>query len=157
MNYSPQYPAYQPQQFYPAYNPPMMDNLAQMRAQQYAPQPQQPAPTPAATQQGGVNWVQGEAGMKAFLVAAGNSVLLFDSENPTFCIKSADQSGMPLPLRIFDYTERTQPSQAPVAASQPQNVEYVPRAEFDALAAQVAALTAKKQRKTQSEEATANE
>ena len=99
MNYSPQYPAYQPQQFYPAYNPPMMDNLAQMRAQQYAPQPQQPAPTPAATQQGGVNWVQGEAGMKAFLVAAGNSVLLFDSENPTFCIKSADQSGMPLPLR----------------------------------------------------------
>ena len=95
--------------------------------------------------------------MKAFLVAAGNSVLLFDSENPTFCIKSADQSGMPLPLRIFDYTERTQPSQAPVAASQPQNVEYVPRAEFDALVAQVAALTAKKPRKTQSEEATANE
>ena len=155
MNYSPQYSAYQPQQFYPAYNPPIMDNLAQMRAQQYAPQSQQPTPTPTTTQQGGVNWVQGEAGMKAFLVAAGNSVLLFDSENPTFCIKSADQSGMPLPLRIFDYTERTQPPQTPPAS--PQAVEYVPRTEFDALVAQVAALTAKKQRKAQNEEATANE
>lgn len=157
MNYSPQFPAYQPQQFYPAYNPPMMDNLAQMRAQQYAPQPQQPTPAPAAAQQGGLNWVPGEAGMRAFLVAAGNSALLFDTESPIFWIKSTDQSGMPLPLRTFDYSERAQPHQTPSASPQAQNVEYVPRAEFDALVAQVVALTAKKPRKTQNEEATANE
>ena len=30
-----------------------------------------------------------------------------DSENNVFYIKSSDASGMPLPLRIFDYTERT--------------------------------------------------
>lgn len=157
MTFNQQYPMYQPGPMYPAYNPPMMDNLAQMRAQQFTAPPPAPTPAPNAAPQGGMNWVQGEEGAKAFLVAAGNSVLLLDSENASFYIKSADQSGMPLPLRIFDYTERTQPSQAPVAASQPQSVEYVPRAEFDALAAQVAALTAKKQRKTQIEEATANE
>lgn len=140
MTFNQQYPMYQPGPMYPAYNPPMMDNLAQMRAQQYAQQPQQPAPAAPAAQQGGMNWVQGEEGAKAFLVAAGNSVLLLDSENPSFYIKSADQSGMPLPLRIFDYTERTQPPKTPPAAPQPQSEQYVTRAEFDALAAKVAAV-----------------
>lgn len=138
MTFNQQYPVYQPGPMYPAYNPPMMDNLAAMRAQQYSQQAQPPAPTPAAAQQGGMNWVQGEEGAKAFLVAAGNSVLLLDSENPSFYIKSADQSGMPLPLRIFDYTERTQPPKTPPAA--PQSEQYVTRAEFDALAAKVAAV-----------------
>lgn len=40
-------------------------------------------------------------------MAAGNSVLLLDSESQCFYIKSTDTSGMPQPLRIFDYTERT--------------------------------------------------
>ena len=140
MTFNQQYPVYQPGPMYPAYNPPMMDNLAAMRAQQYGQQAQPPTPTPAAAQQGGMNWVQGEEGAKAFLVAAGNSVLLLDSENPSFYIKSADQSGMPLPLRIFDYTERTQPPKTPPAAPQPQSEQYVTRAEFDALAAKVAAV-----------------
>ena len=47
---------------------------------------------------------------------------------------------MPLPLRIFDYTERTQPPKTPPAAPQPQSEQYVTRAEFDALAAKVAAV-----------------
>ncbi len=137
MNYNPQYPMYTPTQTYPAYGQPLMDNLAQMRAQQYAPQP---APTPNTTPQGGMNWVQGEEGAKAFLVAAGNSVLLLDSENASFYIKSADQSGMPLPLRIFDYTERTQPVKTPAPAPQTQSGEYVTRAEFAALEAKIAAM-----------------
>ncbi len=53
-------------------------------------------------------WVQGEAGAKSYLVGAGQSVLLMDSESNAFFIKSTDASGMPLPLRIFDYTERVQ-------------------------------------------------
>lgn len=159
MSFNPQYPMYQPVPGYPAYNPPMMDNLAQMRAQQYAPQPQQPVPAaPAAQQNGGMNWVQGEEGAKAFLVTAGNSVLLLDSENPSFYIKSADQSGMPLPLRIFDYTERTAAPKQPTAAPQVSPAgDYVSRAEFAALEAQVAALLPKRQRKVQNEEAVINE
>lgn len=157
MTFNQQYPMYQPGPMYPAYNPPMMDNLAQMRAQQFTAPPPAPTPAPNAAPQGGMNWVQGEEGAKAFLVAAGNSVLLLDSENASFYIKSADQSGMPLPLRIFDYSERTQTVKTCAPAPQGQGVEYVPRAEFDALVAQVASLTAKRQRKTQNEEAAANE
>lgn len=61
----------------------------------------------------GIVWVQGEAGAKSYLVGAGNSVMLMDSEQSVFYIKSTDQSGMPLPLRIFDYTERTETPHTP--------------------------------------------
>ena len=124
----PYYGGYQ-NPYYPA---PMPDNLAQLRqpAQQTAPQ-------------SGVIWVQGEEAAKAYMVAAGNSVLLMDSEASTFYLKSTDQSGMPQPLRVFDYTERTQ-KQEPTL---PQTQEYVTRQEFDALAAKLEALTTKPTKK----------
>ena len=81
----------------------------------------QPAPAP---QQGGINWVQGEAGAKAFLVGAGQSVLLMDSEAQCFYIKSTDASGMPMPLRTFDYKER-------ITAPASDSPNYVTREEFD--------------------------
>lgn len=74
------------------------------------PSPVQPA---SVQQQTGINWVQGLAGAKGFLVAPGQTAFLMDSEGQTFYMKSADQSGMPT-LRIFDFQERTQ--QAPVAS-----------------------------------------
>ena len=55
----------------------------------------------------GILWVQGEAGAKAYPVASGSSVLLMDSENENFYIKSTDISGMPMPLRVFKYEEIT--------------------------------------------------
>ena len=58
----------------------------------------------------GILWVQGEAGAKSWAVAPGKSVMLMDSESSTFYIKSSDNSGMPMPLRIFDYKERTEQS-----------------------------------------------
>lgn len=80
--------------YYPTtYNPMMYSGF---QPQQY--QPQQT--------QNGIVWVQGEAGAKAHPVGAGQSALLMDSENNVFYIKSSDVSGMPLPLRIFDYQER---------------------------------------------------
>lgn len=71
----------------------------------YQPQMMQSYQQPA--QQGGLVWVQGIEGAKSHPVGAGQSVLLMDSESNCFFIKSADASGMPLPLRVFDYTERT--------------------------------------------------
>lgn len=106
------------------YQPVPAGQLEQLRAAQAYQQPaqqiqqaQQMMQQPA--QQGpGYNWVQGYEGAKAYLVAPGQSVLLMDSEGQSFYIKSADASGMPMPLRIFDYTERVQqPAQA-----QSQNV-----------------------------------
>ena len=73
-------------------------------------------------QTGGLQWVQGEAGAKAFPVSAGQSVLLMDSENNVFYIKSTDNSGMPLPLRTFDYKERTAQSTSKTAQNAPQAV-----------------------------------
>ena len=117
--------------YYPMGQPSAMpDQLALLR-QNYQ-QPQQSAP---------IIWVQGEEGAKAYMVAAGNSVLLMDSENSVFYIKSTDASGMPQPLRVFDYTERGK--QAP---QKPETVDdkFVTRAEFDALRARLDALTADK-------------
>lgn len=119
MNYPPYYqPNYQPN-FQP-YNPPMMDQLAQLRAQN-------PAPNPMI-------WVQGEAAAKSYLVAAGNTVPLWDSENMCIYVKSVDASGVPS-MRILDYTERTKPAPAQTPTPTP---EYVTRAEFEAFAAQFA-------------------
>ena len=104
----------------------MPDQLAQLRAQA---QPQQ-----AQQNQGGMIWVQGEAGAKSYLVAPGQHVQLMDSEAEVFYIKSTDASGVPLPLRIFDYKERTTGAQKAAAAQNPGE-EYVTRREYDALAA----------------------
>ena len=84
-----------------------------------------PTPPPQTPQSAsnGMIWVQGEAGAKSYLVGAGNSVLLMDSEQSRFYIKSSDSSGMPMPLRIFDYTERTQQSTQPVNVIQHEQID----------------------------------
>lgn len=63
----------------------------------------QPAPT--QTQAGAISWVQGEAGARSVPVQPGQKALLMDSETNVFYVKSCDNSGMPLPLRIFEYKE----------------------------------------------------
>lgn len=95
------YMGYQPG-YYPGAVP---DTLQQFKAPY---QPQQPP------QQGGngLVWVQGEAGAKSYLVAPGNTVMLMDSEEQVFYLKSADASGMPMPLRAFVYTEKGAQPQA---------------------------------------------
>ena len=75
--------------------------------QQAVPQIQQNAPQQQAQpQNNGIIWVQGEQAAKGYPVAPNQSVLLMDSEQSAFYIKSADNAGMPQPLRIFDYSER---------------------------------------------------
>lgn len=125
--------------YYPMGQPTAMpDQLAQLRQAAY-PQQQQ-----TAQQTAPIIWVQGEEGAKAYMVAAGNSVLLMDSEDSVFYIKATDTSGMPQPLRIFDYTERTAAQKQPTQAAQVQAGEFVTRTEFDALAARFDALAADK-------------
>lgn len=55
--------------------------------------------------QGSRIWVQGEAGARAYLVAPGNTVELWDSDAQSIYLKSADASGIPS-MRIIDYTFR---------------------------------------------------
>ena len=144
-------PGYQP---YP-YQPPMPDQLAQLRQTQFQPiaqpvvqPPQMQQPPQNQPASNGIIWCQGEEGAKGFLVAAGNSVMLMDSESSTFYIKSTDASGMPQPLRIFDYTERTATPKITAPANMPPNVEFATKAEVEALAARLDALTSKDTAKT---------
>ena len=121
-NYNPYFPA--------GYNPyqPAMQQFQQVM------QPQQ--------QNGGLTWVQGIEGAKSHFVSPGQSALLMDSESNSFFIKSADTSGMPLPLRIFDYKERTvqQAPQQPTAAVIDTS-SYITREEFEQRIAQITAPT----------------
>lgn len=87
-------------------------------------------------QQAGPIWVQGEAAAKSYMVAPGNTVALWDSEDKVIYLKSADPSGMPS-MKILDYKIRGEEEQKPVP-------EYVTKADFDALAEKVKELTAKK-------------
>ena len=74
-------------------------------------QPQQPVVmTPQLPQQNQIKnhmqWVQGIEGAKAYLLAPGMTIPLWDSENQCVYIKSSDQNGVPRPLTILDYTIR---------------------------------------------------
>lgn len=51
-------------------------------------------------------WVQGEAGAKAYPVAAGNRVALFDSENPVVYLKATDAYGKPQDMEVYDLVKR---------------------------------------------------
>lgn len=97
-------------------------------------QPMQPViPQPAQTNDG-IVWVQGESGAKSFLVAPNKSVLLMDSESQKFYIKTSDASGMPLPLRTFEYTEKK-------AAVEPEKVQdFVTREEYQSLMSKIEEL-----------------
>ena len=94
--------------YYPN-NGAMPDMLNQLRGQQMPMQQPMQMPQPAPQpQSNGIVWVQGENASKSFPVAPNTTVMLLDSESSVFYLKTSDASGMPLPLRVFDYKERTQ-------------------------------------------------
>jgi len=68
-------------------------------------------PVQPAQQNQNIIWVQGEAGMKAYWVAPGNTMALWDSENPVIYLKTCDMSGIPT-VRIIDISYREQPQNA---------------------------------------------
>lgn len=124
-----------PQQGY--YNNPMPD-----RVTPYGGQYQQPQPA-SQSSNNGVIWVQGEEGAKAYMVAPGNTVQLWDVENPVIYLKSADVSGMPS-MRIFDLVER---SATPKMPPEIPREEFVTRKEFAALEDKLNELLAKENTK----------
>lgn len=84
---------------------------------------------PQPRQQTVFDYVLGEQAAKSYILAPGTRALLMDSEQPIFYIKTVDANGMPAPLRIFDYTERTtQPQSEEV--KMPTN-DYISRSEFE--------------------------
>jgi nitrous oxide reductase accessory protein NosL len=156
-NYGYQYPYYGTQ-------PPMPDNLAQLRMNTNQMQnavvqpsmPSQPMQAQSAQQSSQIIWVSGEAGAKSYLVAPGNTVMLLDAENSVFYLKSADASGMPLPLRVFEYKERTETAQqtagGSVAAFDDLDNKFVTRDEFERRMASIAPQKKSKNKLTEDAE-----
>ena len=120
----------------------MPDQLAFLRGMQ--PQAQQPQ-IPQPQNGNGLKWVQGEAGAKSYPVNAGETAMLMDSEDSVFYLKTVDASGMPLPLRIFDYVERPQGgAMAQNAPTEAQNSidpnKFITREEFNEKMSEIALL-----------------
>lgn len=145
-SYTPQYPGTTTPLNY-NYNYQVPQYQAQMQPQMQVPaqsqmQPQQVQPQPQSQQQqeeeGGINWVQGEAGARSAFVKPGRSKLLMDSEQPVFYIKSVDVSGMPLPLRIYDFNERvSKPQNSNSSKQNKKEVEYVKKDELESLVSEI--------------------
>lgn len=104
---------------------------------QFYPSAQTQFPVQQQQNNNGINWVLGETAAKSYAVAPGQSMLLMDSENPVFYIKSTDQSGMPLPLRVFDYTERKNEHTTNTNIVTTKNTDYISRSEFDAFKSEI--------------------
>ena len=102
----------------------------------YQPMYQQPVQQAPQNQQTGLIWVQGEAAAKSYMVAPGNTVQLWDSEEKVIYLKSADASGMPS-MKILDYTIRGEETKK----SEPV---YATKEDLDALAEKVKELTRRK-------------
>lgn len=134
MAYGGYYPATYQNQYYQNYQgfqQPMQQQYQPQQVAQAQPQPQQQNQQVSSN---GINWVQGEAGARSWLVAPNTTVFLMDSESDTFYLKSADGSGMPLPLRIFDYTERrSEASKNDLAEVKGKSIEYATKDDLNAL------------------------
>lgn len=124
--------------YYPNYNNGAMpDMLGQYR------QMQQPMMPPMQQQPNSMIWVQGEAGAKSYLVAPGNTVVLWDSEDPIIYIKTADASGLP-GMKVLEYSERTAaPRGQQAMGNQYATVDMVNelRGKIDGLAARMEGIT----------------
>lgn len=120
-----------PYQFYPTY--PYMQNMQNMQTVQNAPQ--------QATE---LKWVQGISDAKAYPVAPGNTVSLWDSEASVIYVKSADNTGMPS-MKILDYTVRKEdkPANQPILEAKH---EYADKEYVDTLSAEIKAIQAEIER-----------
>lgn len=113
-----------------------------MGYQPYYPQYQYQAPqvqTPQPQQMGGRVWVSGEAGAKAYILAPNSSAELWDSEQQTIYLKSADASGIPS-MKILDYTIRSETPASPAQGVKAPDPINVSREDLNALQSQIDAL-----------------
>lgn len=121
-----------------AYMQPMQDNLAQLRNNQYQQTQMMQQPVQPQQQQNTDDriWVQGEVGAKAYLVAMGNTVTLWDSESQTIYLKS-NINGVPA-MQKLTYLVENQPSRAPLPTNTESSSIYITRDEFERRMAEIA-------------------
>lgn len=124
--------------------PQMTDNQGQF-AQPY--QPIQTNPTPMPMQAQPTNdtmlFVLNENEASAYPVAPNNSVVLWDKNNKTFYIKTANAQGIPS-MQIYDFTERTEkPQNQPTEHKCTCGDKYATKEQINDLRGKIDDLTAK--------------
>lgn len=102
MAYNPYYgnPYFTQQQGY--FNNGAMPDMLNQQKMQYQQMPQQPM----AMHTDPMLWVLGQTEAESYPVAPNNTVTLWDKNQPTIYIKSANAQGVPS-IRVLDFTERT--------------------------------------------------
>lgn len=83
----------------------------------------------------------GQIEARAYPVAPGNKVYLFDMDGRTFYVKGVDTNGMPLPFKTYDYTETIEPqlpAQSYASGMDSQSIDmsnYIRRDEVESMIA----------------------
>ena len=106
------YPNYYQGGYYPQYQNGSVPDMLNQYKGQYQPQMQMQMPIQQMPQQvsapsgsGEFLWVLGEVEATSYPVAPNSTVTLWDKNQPTIYIKSANAQGVPS-MRILDFTER---------------------------------------------------
>lgn len=124
--------------YYPQYNGGATPDMLNQFKGQYQPQIQVPvqqmqqqAQMPMATND--MIWVLGEVEATSYPVAPNNTVTLWDKNQPTIYIKSANAQGVPS-MRVLDFTERTANAQnSPAEHVCKCGDKFTPKSDFEAL------------------------
>lgn len=115
------------------------DMLNQYKGQYQMQVPMMATPTPTND----MIWVLGEVEATSYPVAPNNTVILWDKNQQTIYIKSANAQGVPS-MRTLDYTERTlEPQNEPYKHECQCGSKFVPIEDFNALKADFKALADK--------------
>ena len=128
----------------PIYNQPPMPQMQEPQMQmcpQYQPAPQNQS----------IIWIPNEQAANDSSVAPNNAVTLWDMNAPIVYVKKADASGKPA-MTTYDLVERAQAAPATAAPRRDMSEEYVTRREFEELAANLTAPSARPVRKTKEAE-----
>jgi hypothetical protein len=151
MAYTPYYAPYSRPMGY--YNPSIpQQDMSNMQTNQQIPvqQPtqQMPMQTPTQFMQSQSSgdtmlWVLNENEASSFPVAPNNSVVLWDKNNKTFYIKTANAQGIPS-MQIYDFAERTEkPQNEPTTHKCTCGDKFVTKEQFEGLKGDFERLTAR--------------
>lgn len=124
--------------------PQMADNQNQFAQPYQAPMQTNPSPMPMQTQQtNDMLFVLNENEASAYPVAPNNSVVLWDKNNKTFYIKTANAQGIPS-MQIYDFTERIEKAQnEPTTHKCTCGDKYATKEQINALQGKIDDLTEK--------------
>lgn len=114
--------------------PQMTENQGQYMQQYQQPIQTNPAPMQMQTQPtNDMLFVLNENEASAYPVAPNNSVVLWDKNNKTFYIKTANAQGIPS-MQVYDFTERIEKAEnEPTTHKCTCGDKFVTKEEFDAL------------------------